>query len=179
MILLTARNTLQSKIEGLELGADAYIEKPFSPRHLRAQVSSLLANRTKIREYFSSSPLAHLMSIAHTRAEEEFLGQLNHEIIQRIADPGLDVDELSRALNMSRSTLYRKIKDMSDMAPAELINLSRLKKAAELLLDGRYSIGAIAEKVGFSNQTIFGRQFLRQFGMTPSAYIESKKTGHE
>src|SRR6201995_4885017 len=73
VILLTARNTLQSKIEGLELGADAYIEKPFSPEYLQVQIANLLANRARIREYFASSPLVHINSMAHSKADELFL----------------------------------------------------------------------------------------------------------
>src|SRR5436190_18254303 len=70
VILLTAKNTIQAKVEGLELGADAYIEKPFSKEHLLAQIASLLANRNMMREYFASSPLVHIKSIAHTKADE-------------------------------------------------------------------------------------------------------------
>ena len=73
VILLTAKNTLQSKIEGLELGADAYIEKPFSPEHLQVQIANLLTNRNKIKEYFANSPLVHLKSIAYSKEDENFL----------------------------------------------------------------------------------------------------------
>src|SRR5258706_11751469 len=72
-ILLTAKNTLQAKLEGLELGADVYIEKPFSPKHLKMQIASLLANRNKIKEYFANFHFAHLKSIAHTKSDERFL----------------------------------------------------------------------------------------------------------
>ena len=73
VILLTAKNTIQSKVEGLELGADAYIEKPFSKEHLLAQIASLLANRNMVREFYASSPLVHIKSIAHSKADEKFL----------------------------------------------------------------------------------------------------------
>lgn len=72
VILLTAKNTLQSKIEGLELGADAYIEKPFSPEHLQVQIANLLTNRNKIKEYFANSPLVHIKSIAYSKSDENF-----------------------------------------------------------------------------------------------------------
>ncbi|RYF85101.1 MAG: response regulator, partial [Chitinophagaceae bacterium] len=70
IILLTAKNTLQSKIEGLELGADAYIEKPFSPAHLQAQIANLIMNRTKIKEHFANTPLVHIKTMAYTKADE-------------------------------------------------------------------------------------------------------------
>src|ERR671921_585742 len=80
VILLTAKNTIQAKVEGLELGADAYIEKPFSKELLLAQIASLLSNRNMMREYFASSPLVHIKSIAHTKADEHFLETLNETI---------------------------------------------------------------------------------------------------
>ena len=174
IILLTAKNSLQAKIEGLESGADAYIEKPFSPEHLKVQIANLLTNRNKIKDYFSSSPLVHLKSIAYTKADELFLEKLNEAIYRNIADADLNVDQLAEFMNMSRPTLYRKIKAISDLTPNELINLARLKKAAELLTEGEYKIYEIANIVGYNSQTSFGRNFLKQFGMTPSEYASSK-----
>jgi two-component system, cell cycle response regulator len=179
VILLTAKNTLQSKIEGLELGADVYIDKPFSPEFLQVQASSLIANRNKIKAYFSRSPLLHLKSIAHTRVDEHLLEQIQSVIDKNIGNPDLDVEHLAGQMHMSRPTLYRKIKSISNLSPNELINLSRLKKAAELLDNGTYKIYEISEMVGYSSQTHFGRVFARQFGMSPTEYVNNpgKKTG--
>ena len=174
VILLTAKNSLQSKIEGLELGADAYIEKPFSPEYLQVQIANLLANRSKIKEYFANSPLVHIKSIAYSKADEHFLEKLNEAIYTNLANTELDVEELARIMNMSRPTLYRKIKSISDLTPNELINLTRLKKAAELLAGGDYKIYEISDMVGYHSQTNFGRNFLRQFGMSPSDYAHMK-----
>ncbi|RYY37490.1 MAG: response regulator transcription factor [Sphingobacteriaceae bacterium] len=174
VILLTAKNSLQSKIEGLELGADAYVEKPFSPEYLQAQVSCLLKNRDKIKQYFANSPLVHIKTIAHTRHDEIFLEKLNEMILKNLDNKELSVEHLADMMNMSRPTLYRKIKSISDMTPNELINLARLKKAAELLTEGDLKIYEISDLVGYSSQTHFGRNFLRQFGMSPSDYILNK-----
>ncbi|MEO6327832.1 MAG: response regulator [Ginsengibacter sp.] len=175
VILLTAKNTLQSKIEGLELGADAYIEKPFSPEYLQVQIANLLANRAKIKEYFASSPLVHIKSMAYSKADELFLEKLNEAIYNNLEDAELDVENLAKLVNMSRPTLYRKIKSISDLTPNELINITRLKKAAELLAEGNYKIYEIADMVGFGSQTNFGRNFLKQFGMTASEYLLIKQ----
>jgi DNA-binding response OmpR family regulator len=174
VILLTAKNTIQSKVEGLELGADAYIEKPFSKDHLQAQIASLLSNRNMIREFFASSPLVHIKSMAHSKADERFLETLNDTICKNIEDPELDVEKLAGIMNMSRITLYRKIKAISDLTPIELINISRLKKAAKLLAEGDYKIYEISYMVGFSSQSNFARNFLKQFEMTPTEYMNSK-----
>jgi two-component system cell cycle response regulator len=175
VILLTAKNTLQSKIEGLELGADAYIEKPFSPEYLQVQIANLLINRDKIKEHFASSPLVHIKSMAYSKADELFLERVNDCILKNLEDIELDVEKLARFMNMSKPTLYRKIKSLSDLSPNELINITRLKKAAELLAEGSYKIYEVADMVGYASQTHFGRSFHKQFGMTPTEYLSSKE----
>ncbi|HLA58630.1 MAG TPA: response regulator [Puia sp.] len=175
VILLTAKNTLQSKIQGLELGADAYIEKPFSKDHLLAQMASLIANRAMIREYFASSPLVHIKSMAHSKADERFLETLNEMICQHIEDGDLDVERLAGILNMSRITLYRKIKAISQMSPIDLIGITRLKIAAALLAEGTHKIYEVAGMVGFKSQSNFARNFHRQFNMSPTDYIRLKQ----
>lgn len=175
VILLTAKNTLQSKIEGLSLGADAYIDKPFSPEHLQVQIASLLINRNKIKEYFASTPLVHIKSMAYSKADEQFLEELNDIIYAHIEEEDLDVEHVAKFMNMSRPTLYRKIKAISNLTPNELINVARLKKAAILLLEGNYNINEIAGMVGYTSPTHFGRNFQKQFGMTASEYLKIKK----
>lgn len=175
VILLTAKNTMQAKIQGLELGADVYIEKPFSPEFLQVQASSLIANRNKIKAYFSSSPLLHLKSIAYSKADEQFLERIQTVIDKNINNPDLDVEHLAENMNMSRPTLYRKIKSISNLTPNELINVSRLKRAAELLSEGVLKVYEISEMVGYSSQTHFGRVFSRQFGMSPTEYVNSRQ----
>jgi DNA-binding response OmpR family regulator len=175
VILLTAKNTLQSKIEGLKLGADAYIEKPFSPEHLEVQIANLLSNRNKIREYFANSPLVHIKSMAYSTADEQFLETLNESIRNHLEDTELDVEKLARIMNMSRPTLYRKIKSISNLTPNELINITRLKKAAEMLAGGQHKVYEVADLVGYNSQNNFGRNFLKQFGITPTEYISMNK----
>ena len=175
VILLTARNTLQAKIEGLELGADAYIEKPFSPEYLHVQIANLLTNRNKIKEYYASSPLVHIKNMAYSKSDELFLEKIHECISANLGDPDLDVEKLAKLMNMSKPTLYRKIKSLSDVSPNEIINITRLKKAAELLVEGNYKIYEVSNLVGYSSQTNFGRNFLKQFGMTPSDYLVMKE----
>jgi two-component system cell cycle response regulator len=176
VILLTAKNNLQSKIEGLEHGADAYIEKPFSPEYLHVQISNLLINRNKIKEHFANSPLAHIKSMAYSKADEQFLEELNNVIYENIENAELDVEQLARKMNMSRPTFYRKIKAVSDLTPNELINLARLKRAAELLAESNYKVYEVASMVGYNSQTNFGRSFLKQFGITPRDYLSIKQS---
>ena len=116
-----------------------------------------------------------MKSIAYSKADEQFLGKLNEVIYENIAETELNVDHLADAMNMSRPTLYRKIKALSNLTPNELINIARLKKAAELLAEGNYKIYEVASMVGYNSQTSFGRNFLKQFGMTPSEYTSAKE----
>jgi DNA-binding response OmpR family regulator len=175
VILLTARNTIQAKVEGLELGADAYIEKPFSKEHLLAQMASLINNRSMIREYFASSPLIHIKSMAYSKADEQFLETLHETIDRNMDDPDLDVEKLARILNITRITLYRKVKAITDLTPVELITVIRLKKAATLLVQEDYRVYEVAGMVGFSSQSNFARSFHKQFGMSPTDYLQTKQ----
>jgi len=174
VILLTAKNTMQSKIVGLEIGADAYVEKPFSPLYLQAQISNLLINRNKIRDYFANSPLVHIKSMAYSKADENFLDKLQESIEKNMTDTELDVEKIAKIMAMSRPTLYRKIKAISNLTPNELIHITRLKKAAGLLAEGTRKIYEIIEMVGYQSQTNFSRSFLKQFGMTPTEYSQLK-----
>lgn len=173
VILLTAKNTVQSRLEGLELGADAYIEKPFSVDILLAQITNLLNNRESIRNYYFNSPIANLKSMAYTKADEIFLESLNEIIIKNISNTNLDVEMIAEQMNMSRPTLYRKIKAISDLTPNDLIRISRLKKAAEFIIQGKLSLYEISEKVGFSSQSYFSRSFSKQFEISPSKYANN------
>ena len=175
VILLTAKNTIQAKVEGLELGADAYIEKPFSKEHLLAQIASLIANRSMLREYFASSPLAHIKSMAHSKADEQFLETLHEIIDKNMDDAELDVEKLAKIMNVTRITLYRKIKAITNLTSIELINITRLKKAAAFLLQGDYRVYEVADMVGFSSQSNFARSFHKQFGMSPTDYARQSE----
>lgn len=174
VIILTAKHTLQSKLQGLELGADVYIEKPFSPKYLKMQIGSLLENRNKIKMHFHQSPLAHLKTVAHTKSDEKFLLRVNEIILQHLKEEDFNVDQLAKVLNMSRSTLYRKINAVSNLSTNELINITRLKRGAELLLMG-YNINETSAEVGYSSPKIFSKNFEKQFCVKPSQYIHSKE----
>jgi two-component system cell cycle response regulator len=175
VILLTASHSAESKIEGFELGADAYIQKPFDEKILLAQIASLLYNRNKVREFFIQSPLAFVYSTDRSKYEEAFMSKLEQTITRHLEDHELDVEKLAGLMAMSRITLYRKVKSLSDCSPAELITIARLRKGAELLSKGDDRIYEIADKVGFSSSGSFSRNFLRQYNMTPTEYLQKKR----
>ena len=172
-ILLTAKCTEQTHMEGLEYGADAYFEKPFSIHLLTKQVANLLDSRNNIRDYYAHSPMVNLKLVAHTKADELFLQRVDDIIQSHIADEKLDVDMIAAKMNLSRPTLYRKINEISEMTPNEWIKITRLRKAAELILQGDLKIYEIAEAVGFNSQSYFSRTFAKQFHMSPTQYAKS------
>ena len=172
-ILLTAKCTEQTHMEGLEYGADAYFEKPFSIHLLTKQVANLLDSRNNIRDYYAHSPMVNLKLVAHTKADELFLQRVDDIIQSHIADEKLDVDMIAAKMNLSRPTLYRKINEISAMTPNEWIKITRLRKAAELILQGDLKIYEIAEAVGFNSQSYFSRTFAKHFHMSPTQYAKS------
>ncbi|MGS2739200.1 two-component regulator propeller domain-containing protein [Sinomicrobium sp. M5D2P17] len=175
VVLLTAKGALNAKIEGLENGADAYITKPFSMEHLKVQVNTLLENRKHIMQAYSSKPLAYLKNVAPSKTESDFINRLDEVIITHISDPDFNIETIADQLNMSRATLYRKIKAISDLTPNELINITRLKKAAELLVTDNYKVFEVAYMVGYRSQSSFGRNFQKQFNMPPTEYVQQVK----
>jgi DNA-binding response OmpR family regulator len=175
VILLTSKNSLQSRIEGLEIGADAYIDKPFSPKHLKVQVANLLNNRKIVKSHFSTLPLTNFHSIANSKADVDFLEKLNKYVLSNIENAEIDVDDLASIMNMSRTTFYRKIKGISNESPNELINIARLKRAAELLSAGQYKIYEVAIMVGYKSPTHFSRSFHKQFGISATEYMEANQ----
>ena len=171
VVLLTAKTNIQSKIEGLELGADAYIEKPFSVEYLLANISSLIHNREKLRQTFAKSPFVAANTMALTKADEEFIWKLNDIIQANLHNPEFSMEDMADALKMSRSSFYRKIKGVLDLSPNEYLRLERLKQAAQLLKEGKSRVNEIFYTVGFNSPSYFSKCFLKQFGVLPKDFI--------
>lgn len=171
IILLTAKTNIQSKIEGMELGADAYIEKPFSVEYLQACASNLIQNREKLRQAFAESPFIAANTMALTKADEEFIKKLNEVIQINYSNPEFSMDDMADNLNMSRSNFYRKIKGVLDLSPNEFLRLERLKKAAQLLKEGENRVNEICYMVGFNSPSYFAKCFQKQFGVLPKDFV--------
>lgn len=166
IILLTAKSNIKSKIEGLNVGADAYIDKPFSMDYVLAQTSNLLSSRNRLKKAFASQPSTKIKSIATTKADEDFLKKVTEVINSNMSNVQFNIDELAAVLNMSRSSLHRKIKGLSELTPNEFIILVKLKKAAEYLKEG-YRVSEVYYIVGFSSSSYFSKVFKKQFGVSP------------
>ena len=174
VVLLTAKSNLQTKIEGLELGADAYIEKPFSLEHLQVQISSLLKNRKLVKSLYRDKPLTQAKVMALTKADELFLQKVNHVIEENLNNLQFGVDLLAEKMSMSRSSLHRKLKGVADLTPNDYIRLQRLKKAAQFLQEGTYRVNEIAFITGFTSPSYFAKCFQQHFGILPKNFAKEQ-----
>lgn len=174
IILLTAKTTLNNKIEGLKNGADAYIEKPFAMPHLLVQINNLLENRIKLRQNFANSPYIATNSMAQNKADEDFLNKLTEIVRQNLDDENFNINNLASEMNMSRTSLHRKIKGVTELTPGDFIRIIRLKRAAELLLEGEYRINEICMLVGIHSLSYFSKSFQKQFGVLPKDFAKNR-----
>lgn len=174
-ILLTAKTDTNSKIEGMDCGADVYVEKPFSVQYLEACIKNLVDLRNLLRQKFSKMPMVPLNSIASNSLDDKFLTRLNEIIEENFSNSELSVDFLAEQLCISRSGLFAKIKTLANITPNELIQVVRLKKAAALLSENKYRINEICYMVGFNNPSYFAKCFQKQFGMKPGEFMNGKK----
>ncbi len=173
-VMLTAKTDDSSKAEGMNCGADIYIEKPFSMKYLEASVNHLIDMRRLLQLKFSHTPLEPIQDIAPTKMDNSFLEKMTKVIEENLANPELNVAFLAGQLGMSRSSLFNKIRGLADVTPNEMIQVVRLKKAAHLLKDGGYRISEVSYMVGFSNPSYFSKCFQKQFGMKPAEFVEMK-----
>ncbi len=171
-IILTAKTDPDSQISGLNNGADDYIPKPFSPGILLARIDSLLRLRARLCDTFLHSPTEPVSSIAHSKSDEMFMKKIMDYVYDHIEDTELDVDDIAKAMYMSRATLYRKLKGISELSPNDFIRLCRLKRAAELLKEDVYKVNEVAYIVGFSSPSYFSKCFQKQFGVLPKDYCD-------
>ena len=169
VVMLTAKVESEDVITGIEAGADDYIMKPFDVEILRSKINSLMKKRDDMKRYFSnSSAVSH--DEENTLSTNPFMDAVVKNIEKHLDDSTFEAKVLADSLNMSLPTLYRKIKQYSDLSILELTRNIRLKKAAELLASQQYSVQEVAEMVGFNDTATFRKRFTEQYGVTPSQY---------
>ena len=169
VVMLTAKVESEDVITGIEAGADDYITKPFDVEILRSKINSLMKKREDMKRYFSnSSAVSH--DEESTLSTNPFMDAVVKNIEKHLDDSTFEAKVLADSLNMSLPTLYRKIKQYSDLSILELTRNIRLKKAAELLASQQYSVQEVAEMVGFNDTATFRKRFTEQYGVTPSQY---------
>lgn len=169
IILLTAKADQPSRMEGLTYGADAYLTKPFHKEELLVRVEKLIEQRRQLQERFQSpGSLRGLMKSSSVNVENIFLQKVINQVEINMGDENFGMPDLCKALNMSRSNLFRKLKALTGKSATQLIRNIRLEKGKELLETSDLTVSEVAYQVGFGSASYFSRMFLKSFGITPT-----------
>ena len=170
MILLTARQAVEDKVEGLTIGADDYVTKPFNVEILILRMRKLidLSKKRKAKSLIDPEP----SEIAITSLDEKLVENAIKYVEANIGRCDLSVEELSRGLGMSRVHLYKKLLQITGKTPIEFIRVIRLKRAAQMLRESQQNVSEIAYQLGFNNPKYFSKYFKDEFGVLPSVYQE-------
>lgn len=183
LVLLTAKSDADSRIQGLEEGADAYLPKPFYEKELQATLKNLLDNREKMRQHYTSNAFLNdigKVSDLHSEAQElsrdeQFLKTFLAVVEATLDDPYLTVEQLAQRMHVSYSSLFRKVKALTGMGVTEYIRHVRLLRAADLLITQQgLSISEVAQQVGFSSLSFFSREFKKVMGKPPKEYRDGE-----
>lgn len=177
VVLLTALDSADKRLEGMKKGADLYIGKPFSLKYLLTCIMKLIEQRDKLRDKFSRDSSAKTNVLVASELDQKFIDELNALIGQRLADPDLSINDLMTAMHLGRTTFNNKVCGITGYTPSKYIRLLRLKKSAELLLEQKYNVSEVCYMVGFSDPYYFSKCFKQQFGVPPSCYAGQERAG--
>lgn len=170
IIILTAKASLEHRIEGLKAGADDYLEKPFKIDELRARINNLVNQRQKLKEKYCNILGFGTSNSDTSDIDEEFLKRAVKQVEQNISNENWSIPEFSDTMNMSRSQLFRKIKALTGLSVTDFILSIKLKQAAHLLENNAGSITEVAFRVGFNDSSYFAKCFKKKFSVSPRAY---------
>ena len=175
ILMLTAKAEDADIIRGAQLGVDDYMMKPFNPEILKAKVENLILRREHLKRIYTKSLM--LKQTAQETEGDDFMQKVINVIEANLANEDFSVQMLAERLNMSQPTLYRKIKERSELSIIKVIRSIRMSKAASLIMEHKYSVLEISEMVGFNDPNTFRKHFIEQFGVLPSKYDERSKGG--
>lgn len=173
VMMLTAYAGEEQRIEGYDCGADSYITKPFSSRLLMSRISNLLKNRKQVRDFFSDTSTDQKDQLCEV--DRNFVDRLKETINRKMSDPELNVEDIGAGLGLGRVQLYRKSKALTGYSPNELLRITRLTKAAELMKSTDMTIAEITYEVGFSSPSYFTRCYKDYFGENPTDTLKKKQ----
>ena len=170
-ILLSARGSEDHRMEGYEVGADAYIAKPFNTAHLKIRIRKLLEYHQKLHNLFKENTTEKILDDAEIPdGDKAFLMKMVKIITEKLDEPELSATLLEKEFCLSKMQLYRKLKTLTGMTPGEFIRHLRLKQAAHLLINTNYNVSEIFFKTGFNNQSYFFREFKKRYNCAPNEY---------
>lgn len=172
VILLTSNLSVEKQLEGANAKADLYLSKPFSIDVLKVSIQNIIFNRKKIRNDIVKNTFEEAHSMANMAKENEFLQKVTKIIMDNIEDNEFDVTALADKLNMSRTKVYNKIKNLTGKPSGELIREIRIKKAAGLLASEDITVAQAMYRVGIQSQSYFSKIFKKEYGKTPSQFLQ-------
>jgi signal transduction histidine kinase/ligand-binding sensor domain-containing protein/DNA-binding response OmpR family regulator len=173
VIMLTAKTTMDAKLEGLQTGAEEYISKPFSMEELEIRLNNILTSRNVLKKRLIDLAQIEGLEIPLTNHELAFVEKVYAFINENMVKSELDVQFLANHLNISRTNLHNKMKILMNMNTSEFINTVRLNKAKELMFNETLSLSEISYKVGYTDSAYFTRIFKKTIGKTPGEYRKS------
>jgi AraC-like DNA-binding protein len=176
VILLSVRSAKEDRIEGIEVGADDYIEKPFDLDLLFAKVSNIIRQREVVKSKYTNEIDFDLPEVSTNQKDKELLETIESMVLEKLDEPDFHVQDLYKNLGFSKTFFFNKIKALTGMGPKELIRVIKLKEAARLLSTDKYNISEVCYLVGYSETNYFRTLFKNHFNMTPSDYV--KKIRH-
>lgn len=171
VIILTAKNGTDDRVSSYEVGADGYVAKPFDLKVLSARVDNLIKSYKMRQEAFRKEQNLSLESLTDQSVDKKFIQSIMDRVMEHIEEPEFDLEKLASEMNMSKSTLYRKIKSITGLTPLDFVRNIKMKQACILLQDKSLTISEIAYSLGFNNPKYFSRCFKEEFGVTPSEYL--------
>lgn len=175
VILLTARTSEELKMTGYQSGADEYLAKPFNLEIVLLRIEKLIAQKNQRQSAFSKKIEVNPKEITITSIDEQLIEKALGCMEKNMDNPDYSVQQFSQDLGMDRTVLYKKMQSITGLAPSEFIRSIRLKRAAQLLIQGQYPVAEVAEKVGFNTQKYFSKYFKEAFGVSPSKYAQNGK----
>jgi signal transduction histidine kinase/DNA-binding response OmpR family regulator len=173
IIVLTAKSDMDERIEGIKLGADDYITKPFNYTLLAERINTLLITHQKLREHYLTEVPSESQPVSSSKLNKKFVNQFVALVEENISNSAFGVNDICMQLGLSRIQLYRKVKAMLGYSVNDYINTVRLKKAKHLLTSSEHTISEIAHLVGYSSPAYFSTAFKNQFGVTPSEFKQT------
>jgi len=174
-IMMTVKGGLENRIEGVDSGADAFLEKPINFKLLQLTINNLVKQQNNVREFYAKNFYAESSEINVNQRDNEFMKQLVSVIESKINQAGMDINYIAVELAMSRSKLYAKVKNLTGKSIVEFIRYYRLRKAVLLLVDENLPIREVMERVGIESQSYFTRAFKKEFGENPTTFVAKAK----
>ncbi|MEM6377732.1 MAG: helix-turn-helix domain-containing protein, partial [Bacteroidota bacterium] len=174
VLLLTARTLIDDRLEGLKIGADDYLTKPFHPNELQLKVRNILKQRQVMRGRFSEEKEFSPKDVTVTSSDEKFLEDLIELVEANIGNPDFKIEQFAQELAVSRALLFIKIKALTNMTPKNFLKSFRLKRAMQLLETEKLNVSEIAYAVGFKEPRYFSKVFQKEFGHSPSQFLKNR-----